>query len=112
MESNKVTSYVMQYKSVIPSEKTVTLKNALTRADDSAEDSLACVHTTNPIMVLLLSIFLGGLGIDRFVVGDIGLGICKLLFGWLTLGLWPIIDIFFSYKKAKEKNLQKILTVL
>ena len=68
--------------------------------------------TYNPTTVLLCSIFLGGIGVDRFIIGDVGLGIAKLLFGWITLGIWPLIDIFFSYKKAKEKNLQTILSSL
>lgn len=112
MESNKVNMYLMQYKDKIPSEKAVALKNALAKADESCEDSLAMIKLKNPLVILIVSIFLGGLGIDRFMVGDIGLGICKLLFGWLTFGIWPLIDIFFSYKKAKEKNLQEILMAL
>ncbi len=44
------------------------------------------------LVALLLSIFVGGLGIDRFYMGYIGLGILKLV----TLGgcgLWSLIDI-------------------
>lgn len=41
-------------------------------------------------------------------IGDIGLGVAKLLLGWLTFGIWPLIDIFLCYKKAKEYNYQKL----
>lgn len=41
---------------------------------------------------LILSIFLGELGIDRFYMGYIGTGILKLITGG-GLGIWYIIDI-------------------
>jgi len=40
----------------------------------------------------ILGFFLGVLGVDRFYLGNIGLGVAKLLLGWLTLGIWPLID--------------------
>ena len=43
------------------------------------------------VTALLLSLFLGGLGVDRFYLGYTGLGIAKLLtFG--CLGVWALID--------------------
>ena len=42
--------------------------------------------------LLILSILLGGLGVDRFYAGHIGLGVLKLL----TIGgcgIWALIDI-------------------
>jgi TM2 domain-containing membrane protein YozV len=42
--------------------------------------------------LLLLSIFLGGFGIDRFYVGKIGTGILKLITGG-GCGIWWVIDI-------------------
>jgi TM2 domain-containing membrane protein YozV len=44
------------------------------------------------IVALLLSIFVGGLGVDRFYLGYIGLGIVKLLTAG-GCGVWSIIDI-------------------
>ena len=49
------------------------------------------------LVTLLLSIFLGQLGVDRFYLGKIGTGILKLLVTLVTFGLggwiWWIIDI-------------------
>jgi TM2 domain-containing membrane protein YozV len=44
------------------------------------------------IVALLLSIFLGELGIDRFYMGYIGLGILKLITGG-GFGVWWLIDV-------------------
>jgi hypothetical protein len=52
----------------------------------------------------ILSFFLGGLGVDRFYLGNVGLGIGKLLtFG--GLGLWALIDfIYIATGNAKDGN--------
>ena len=56
------------------------------------------------ITALLISFFLGGLGIDRFYLGYTGLGIAKLL----TLGgcgIWAIIDfILIAMRKVTDSD--------
>lgn len=44
------------------------------------------------LTTLLLSIFLGSLGVDRFYAGSIGLGIFKLITCG-GIGVWALIDI-------------------
>ena len=63
------------------------------------------------LVALLLSVFLGVLGVDRFYLGKVGTGILKLLvtifFGWTIVALliWPIIDIILiATKKLTDKE--------
>ena len=112
MEQAKVQSAMSLFNEHIPQEKLYTFKQMLEKADDAKYNELMTIPMKSTITTLLLSVFLGGIGADRFYVGDTGLGVVKLLLGWLTFGLWPLIDIFFSYKKAKLVNFNKILSVL
>ncbi|NLN81563.1 MAG: TM2 domain-containing protein [Clostridiales bacterium] len=58
---------------------------------------------------LLLSIFLGGLGVDRFYVGKVGTGVLKLLTG-AGLGIWWLVDIILiatgNFKDKQGNPLQ------
>ena len=112
MTTEKVNALITQFKNHIPDDQVLILKNSLASASDDCYDNMIALTFKNPTTTLLLSIFLGGLGVDRFYIGDTGLGVCKLLFGWVTGYIWPIVDIFFSYKKTKEKNLNKILSAI
>jgi len=54
-------------------------------------------------LALILSIFLGELGVDRFYAGDIRIGFGKLLtLG--GLGLWWLIDIFLIMGRIDAIN--------
>lgn len=42
--------------------------------------------------VWLGSFLFGGFGVDRFMRGQVGVGICKLLFNWAIFGIWSFVD--------------------
>ena len=57
----------------------------------------------DPTIALILGILFGSLGVDRFYIGDIGLGIGKLLtLG--GLGIRAIVDWFLIRNAAEVKN--------
>jgi TM2 domain-containing membrane protein YozV len=60
------------------------------------------------MVALLLSIFLGGLGADRFYLGYMGLGVAKLLTCG-GCGVWSIIDlIMIAMDKLPDANGQPL----
>ena len=63
--------------------------------------------TKNPTNVFILSFFLGGIGVDRFYIGDIGIGILKLITSFLILP-W-LIDLFLISNATRKKNYEKFL---
>ena len=56
--------------------------------------------------------FLCTLGGHRFYTGNTGYAICMILFGWLTLFLWNLIDVFFIGKRIDELNNQMELEII
>ena len=111
MEQNKVDMYIMTNQKYFPAEKIMYIKEKLTAMDESKFVMLQTIDLKDPTTILLVSIFLGGLGIDRFMLGDTGMGILKLLTGGCC-GILTIIDWFTVSKKTKELNFNNIMTML
>lgn len=60
------------------------------------------------ILALLMSIFFGSIGIDRFIMGHVGLGILKLItFG--GCGIWSLIDIILIATKHKFEGVEWVV---
>ena len=111
MDSQKVDMFVMTNQKYLPAEKIVFLKQKLADADDNKFALASSVEFKDPTTILLVSLFLGSLGIDRFMLGETGLGILKLLTGGLC-GILTIVDWFSVQKKAKEINFNNLMLTL
>lgn len=111
MDQQKVDMYIMSNQKYFPAEKIMYLKEKLLSMDESKFSMVSCVELKDPTTVLIISLLLGVLGIDRFMIGDTGLGILKLLTGGCC-GILAIIDWFTVPKKAKEVNFNKLMTLI
>lgn len=57
----------------------------------------------NWVLALILSILFGQLGIDRFIMGHVGLGILKLITAG-GCGIWWLVDVVLIATKHKFEN--------
>mgnify|MGYP000993992605 FL=1 len=111
--SNFTDSFLSANTANFPSEQLPSLRQRLSQLDDSqANQVIAAANVKNPTTALILSIFLGTLGVDRFYIGHIGLGVAKLLLAWLTFGIWTIVDWFLIINATKKANLVTINNAL
>jgi hypothetical protein len=111
--SNFTDSFLSANTANFPSEQLPSLRQRLSQLDDSqANQVIAVANVKSPTTALILSIFLGTLGVDRFYIGHIGLGVAKLLLAWLTFGIWTIVDWFLIINATKKANLVAINNAL
>lgn len=111
MDQQKVDMFIMTNQKYFPAEKIMYLKDKLRTMDDEKFSLISTIELKDPTTILLVSIFLGGLGIDRFMLGDTGMGILKLLTGGLC-GILTIVDWFTISKKTKELNFNNVMALI
>lgn len=109
--SDKSNMLLMTYSKYFPEENIIMLKEKFEAMDDDKTSMMYSLQFKDPMMALILSIVAGTLGIDRFYIGDVGLGVAKLLTCG-GCGIWTIIDYFLIMKAAKQKNFEKLMTFM
>ena len=93
MDSNKVDMFILSNGKFFESNQLMYIREQLLAMDDSKWSIIQTIQFKDPTTSIIVSILAGGLGIDRFMIGDTGLGIGKLLTCG-GLGIWAIVDFF------------------
>lgn len=96
----------------LPKKETGNFLLALDGVKQNKFALLMSYQAKSPLYTILFAICGGVFGMDRFYIGDKGAGVCKIIFGLLTFGLWYLIDIFATYKRCREKNLDALYALL
>ncbi len=107
MDAQKVDMFIMSNGKFFEGHQMNMIRERLLALDDSKWAMLSTIQLKDPTTSLIISILAGSLGIDRFMIGDTGLGVGKLLTCG-GFGIWAIIDWFMIQKATREKNMQKI----
>jgi len=107
MDAQKVDMFLMSKGKFFEGHNISYIRERLLTADDSRWLAVQTIQFKDPTIILIISIIAGTFGIDRFLIGDTGLGIGKLLTCG-GLGIWTLIDWFLIMGTTKEKNMSML----
>lgn len=111
MEQNKVDMFLMSNSEYFPEENMMLIRERLQSLPDESFVQLSTMQFKSPVVMLVVSLFVGGLGVDRMMLGEVGLGVLKLLTCG-GCGIWTIIDWFMIMGNTKEKNVLKLMNAI
>lgn len=107
MNDDQINNFLTLQNDMFPSEQIPAIREQLRKL---SPDLVAGISFKQPLVVFLFAFFLGIWGIDRFILGQVGLGILKLV----TLGgfgFWALVDWFTAHSRARRYNARKLLAI-
>ena len=108
MEKEKINQFIMVNGKFFPEMMIEDVKQKLESLDESKESMLMATEWKNPTVAFLFAFFLGSLGVDRFWLGETGLGVVKII-TCAGAGIWGLIDLFTVMNRAKMYNYNKLM---
>lgn len=128
---------IMSLQGKIASEQILYIKDKMLKKRDKDLPLLVTqAGLKNSVATILLAIFLGGLGVHRFYLGDYRMGAAFLVSNIIAyvlmfsatfisyaiyvvmalviagIAIWQFVDIFISYKRVKTVNFNRLNYVL
>ncbi len=111
MDTQKVDLFLSTNSKYFESHLVPSIREQLLALPEDKWVYIQALQFKDPTITLVISIFAGAYGIDRFYVGDVGLGVAKLLTCG-GLGIWAIVDWFLIMGVARDKNYQLLQQAL
>ena len=111
MDAQKVDMFIIANAKFFESHQITAVRDKLLAMDDSKFILAQSLNLKDPTTMIIVSLLAGSFGIDRFLIGDTGLGVGKLLTCG-GLGIWTIVDWFLIMGRAREVNFQKVMYTL
>lgn len=111
MDAQKVDMFIMSNSKFFESHQMGAIRDRLISMNESKWPMISTMQFKDPTTILIVSLLAGPFGIDRFMIGDTGLGLLKL-FTCGGIGIWTIIDWFMIQGTTREKNLEKLMQIM
>lgn len=111
MDKGKVDTFLLTNMECFSSDDIPMIRTKMESADEDKWSLLATLNFKSPQTALMLSIFGGPIGVDRFYIDDYLLGVFKTV----TCGgilIWAFVDQFLIIKATRDNNLKLLMDAL
>lgn len=113
METKDAEQLLMMYSPKLSPEYIPTIKSKLAELDRT--NALVAFSDlkdpTTALIITICEVFIGLHCISRFYIGDVGIGIAKLLTCG-GCGIWWLVDLFLIQDATRRKNTERVLQLL
>ena len=111
MNKTKIDTFLLTNREYFSPEDFPLIRVKLESTDENRWQLIGTLNFKDPQIALMLSIFGGPIGVDRFYIGDYLLGVFKTI----TCGgvlIWAFVDQFLIRKSTRENNLKLLMDAL
>ncbi len=111
MDKAKIDTFLLTNREYFSAEDVPMIRAKLESTEENKWQLIGTLNFKDPQLALMLSIFGGPIGVDRFYIGDYLLGVFKTI----TCGgilIWAFVDQFLIRKSTRENNLKQLMDAL
>lgn len=107
---NDIHAYFIFHENYFPSVAWDDVKDYMLGLNEADFDTFQLIPFKNPSTLFWTAFPLGIFGVDRFVLGEVGLGVVKLLtFGQFFIGF--VLDSFTIFDRTRNYNYEWFLQI-
>lgn len=112
--NKRIQRFLVTNRKYLPQYQFESIRRMLAGLSEEQWDSVEYIEFKDPLLVIVVSVLVGYLGVDRFILGDITNGLLKLVLTLLCgIGLiWWVIDFFSVSQRTRECNLRLLKDTL
>ncbi len=111
MDAQNVDMFLFANSKYLEDYQMPVIRERMLAMDEGHWRMLQYMQFNDPVIILIISLITGPLAIDRFIIGDVGLGVAKLLTCG-GLGIWVLVDWIMIMGITRRKNTEKLMMSL
>ncbi len=111
MDAQTVDLFLMANSKYLEDHQMYLIRERLIAMDESKWRMLQFMQFNDPVIILIVSLITGPLAIYRFMIGDTGMGVLKLI-TCVGLGIWMLVDWVIIMGITRRKNTEKLMMAI